>query len=438
MNILSVSQQEYPGGAETSAYNLFLKYGELGHKSWLAVGTRKTCNPAVFEIPRCRWKDRWEHRCQDVSHHLRRRSPSLSRLFWLASTLARPVATVMKRMGAEDIYHPGTKHLLKLCPELPDIIHCHNLHSKYFDLRCLPWLCARTNLVLNFRDSWLLTGHCAAPAQCERWRIGCGNCPDLTIPVAIRRDRTAKNWLLKRRILAQSRFHATAPSKWQLQQVLDTLSPKSILSSRVIPNGIPIDVFQPEPQSVARQVLGLPEKATIISMTGQHAFRDLPTMTKALAGLVLPQAGAELIFLVLGRDGMIQQLGNGTLRFAGYIVEPEQMRHYYCASDIFIHASHAEAFGKAVTEAMACGIPVVATRTGGLPEQLVDGETGIVVDHGDSLAMRDAVQMLLAEPERRATMGRAGIAHVRENYTIAAQAKRFLDWFEEIRSTKQC
>lgn len=83
---------------------------------------------------------------------------------------------------------------------------------------------------------------------------------------------------------------------------------------------------------------------------------------------------------------------------------------------LFINPSRAESFGVAALEAQACGVPVIATRVGGLPEVVRDGETGLLVPPVDPEALAAAIVELLPDSDRRAAMGRAARAWVRERY----------------------
>src|SRR5262249_24448165 len=121
-------------------------------------------------------------------------------------------------LGLEDFNHPYTRHLAELSGRRPDVLLCNNLHGGYFDLRQLPWLSMRLPVVLRLADSWAFTGHCAVPGQCDRWRTGCGRCPDLATPPAVSRDATRFNWQRKRWILARSRVHVAAPSRWLMDR----------------------------------------------------------------------------------------------------------------------------------------------------------------------------------------------------------------------------
>src|SRR5262245_59012697 len=119
--------------------------------------------------------------------------------------IGQPHRWLQIRCGYEDFNFPASWHLLDLPPERPDILHCHNLHGSYFDLRALPWLSQQVPVVLTLHDAWLLSGHCAHSFDCQRWQTGCGQCPDLAIPPAIRRDATAYNWRRKRDVYTKSR-----------------------------------------------------------------------------------------------------------------------------------------------------------------------------------------------------------------------------------------
>jgi glycosyltransferase involved in cell wall biosynthesis len=88
------------------------------------------------------------------------------------------------------------------------------------------------------------------------------------------------------------------------------------------------------------------------------------------------------------------------------------------ACDVVVHASVlAEPFGRVVVEAMLASRPVVATRTGGVPEVVTDGETGLLVPPGDVQALRHALERLLADSGLRERLGRAGRMRIREHFS---------------------
>jgi glycosyltransferase involved in cell wall biosynthesis len=101
----------------------------------------------------------------------------------------------------------------------------------------------------------------------------------------------------------------------------------------------------------------------------------------------------------------------------GRIANSEIASHYSRAGIFVFPSLWHEPFGIPVIEAMAAGLPVVATRGGALPEVVVDGETGILVDRGDSEALAAAISKLLADPHLRQSMGAAGRQRVKQLFT---------------------
>ena len=84
----------------------------------------------------------------------------------------------------------------------------------YFDFAALPSLSRMSPLVLTLHDAWLLADTARILLGCERWKTGCGDCPDLTIYPAATRDATDFNWQRKQRIFARSRLYIATPSRW--------------------------------------------------------------------------------------------------------------------------------------------------------------------------------------------------------------------------------
>ena len=89
------------------------------------------------------------------------------------------------------------------------------------------------------------------------------------------------------------------------------------------------------------------------------------------------------------------------------------------AADVYVQPSLSEGLGLAVLEAMAAGLPVIATRTGGLPEVVADNQTGLLVPPGDAPALANALQYLLDNVNRRDKMGKAGRARAVSCFSIA-------------------
>jgi glycosyltransferase involved in cell wall biosynthesis len=202
--------------------------------------------------------------------------------------------------------------------------------------------------------------------------------------------------------------------------------------ARVIPNGIDVALFQPgDGPTPARERLALPPEAFIVAYTGHSPFKDSQTAEHAFATLPKhPQQ--ELIFIQLGVEGPAARIGAGRRLRAGMVRDPSRLVDYYRAADVFVHAAHAEAFGKTATEAMACGTPVVATAVGGLIEQIEDGRSGLLTPPGDAAALAAALAKLWSDPAMRSQIGRHGADNARIRFSLERQAHAVLDWHKEV------
>lgn len=432
MNILQVNTADRGGGAEGSAWNLFRAYRERGHESWMAVGRKDSDDPHIVEIPRKHTAGpgavlRW------FADRLRamERLPKAEAIARRLDILADPARRHDWIRGIEDFNFPGTANLLELPPEPPDILHCHNLHGGYFDLRALPDLSQRLPVILNLRDTWLLTGHCGYFIECDHWRQGCGNCPDLQRYPPVRRDATALNWQRKADIYRRAKLYVTAPSRWLLDRARESML--NAREYRLIPNGIDTAVFRPGDRRQARQRLGLPPDRPIVlfaAASRRNVYKDPETMVGAVQAVGARESGRPLLFVSLGRRPP-RHLHDVPIRAIPFQRDPAAVADYYRAADVFVHTARAEAFGKTATEAMACGTPVVASRVGGLPEQVIHGKTGLLVPVNDPQALADAVMLLLEDAQRRNAMA-AAAAQQGARFSLTRQTDAFLTWYEDV------
>jgi glycosyltransferase involved in cell wall biosynthesis len=378
VKILQISTADRGGGAEAVAMSLHRSLRAAGHEGTLAVGYRRTDEPGVVEI--------------GGAGSRRRRA------------LTDPGVLLDALRGREDFRFPASRRVLELAPSPPEVVHVHNLHGGYFDLRVLPELARRARLVATLHDAWLLTGHCAHPLDSDGWMRGCGNCPHLDTYPALLRDGTAFNHARKRSIYAGMELAVVTPSQWLMDMVERSVLAPAASPRAVIPNGVDFDMFRPGDRPEPREV---PMLVFAAQGGAANEFKDFGTLQEAVARLERP---VELV--ALGDPPVSQADVADRLRKA----------------DLYVHPSRADTFPSGVLEALACGTPVVASRVGGIPEQVTE-ETGVLVEPGDPAALAAAIESLLADPERRARMGRAAAADARERFSLDRQLAAYVELY---------
>jgi len=438
LRVLQVSTLEMKGGAARIAWNLHSAYGKRGIRSWMAVGQKETADTNVFQIPNEEARGLWARSLLHMSHKIRigRHYPGAWSLSLLLADIAEPTRKWDYYRGIEDFRYPASGRVLQLPPERPDIVHCHNLHGDYFDLRALPRLSHEVPVALTLHDTWLLSGHCAYSLDCERWRTGCGRCPSLTLPPPSRRDATSYNWHRKRDIYTRCRFHIVTPSRWLMDKVEESILAPAVVEGRVIHNGVDLSVFCPGDKQAARVALGLPQDAAIVLFTGLNVtnspYKDYTTIKDALSRIAFQNEGRKLLLLCLGGGQGEEKLGIARIRFIGHQKDLNKVAQFYQAADLYLHAAHADTFPNVILEALACGTPVVATAVGGIPEQVDDGVTGFLVPPGDANAMADCIKLLLVDSELRCRFAVEAAESACRRFSLNQQVDTYLDWYGEI------
>lgn len=440
LRILQVNAWDIGGGAASVAWNLFHAYRTRGHRSWLAVGRKYSNEPDVLQIPQNHelynaWSLFWGRIRRRLLQVEQPQSITVP-LSEVAFALAEPKRAMDIVWGIEDFNFPGSAQLQALPQEQPTVVHAHNLHDNYFDLRLLPALSHQRPLLLTLHDAWLLSGHCAHSFDCSRWRNGCGNCPDLTIPPEIRRDATRYNWQRKRRIYDQCKLYVATPSSWLMTKVEQSILAPAVVDARIIPNGVDLEVFQPARQREAREALELPQDAGVLLFAANtilhNAWKDYESVRAAVAllGQRLPER--DIVLVALGEGGPAERIGGAEIRFVPYQRLPETVARFYQAADVYVHATHADSFPTSILEALACGTPVVATAVGGIPEQIEEGSSGFLVEPGKAEQLARRIALLLKDEGRRREMGATAAKVARNRFDFRCQVDAYLDWYTEL------
>lgn len=308
-------------------------------------------------------------------------------------------------------------HLRGLAEFRPDVVH---LHSFYGDLpyTFIDEVAQRYPTVFTPHDPRPI-GDILLPCwNCEEY----GSCFQCPLIGNVKRYSLFKHDYFRRRT-AKRRIHARLPSRTTVVCVSDWMKERALrtelarLPVKRIYNGVEVDRYRRDPG--ARAALGLPAGAKVVTFLAHHGGWTVDerkggqVLARALAEVVIPRF-PELIVLAVG-GGMIPNLPN--VRPIGFVA-PDEVARYYSAADVFAAPSLADNLPYTVLEAMASETPVVASRVGGIPEQVVDGETGRLFKAGSWQELGAALISLLEAPEQAAQMGRAGRRRVEELFTM--------------------
>ncbi len=211
----------------------------------------------------------------------------------------------------------------------------------------------------------------------------------------------------------------------------------------VVPPGVDTIRFSPPGDKAGlKKDFGLPPMPLAASLGRLDPRKGYDLFFRAAAEIV--QAGVRAMFALSAgaagdpREeaeyrrlvGLARDLPLGD-RFVWLDVLPQQeLPAFYGAMDVFVMPSRYELFGIVMLEAMACGVPVVATRFGGPAEVIEDGADGLLVDPTDVPALAEAMRSLLADYERRNEMGKRARRKVEQGYSWDAAARRHREFYQ--------
>jgi glycosyltransferase involved in cell wall biosynthesis len=311
-----------------------------------------------------------------------------------------------------------------------DIVHYHLIHTGFFNLFSLPVLTQKKPSVWTLHDPWAMTGHCVHPYECEKWQIGCGNCPNLGAQISMRKDRTALMWQVKKLSYHASQLDIVVASKWMLN-----MAKQSPLLSKArlhhIPFGLDQNVFRPTDIEQAKKELGVfPGSFVITFRATSSEFKGISFIKECLRKLNSTQ---PICLLTFNERGLVDQFrGRYQIIDLGWVNDDNLLLKAYNATDVFLMPSAAEAFGMMAMEAMACGKPVIATEGTALPDTIFAPEGGIAVAQGDVNALSATLERLINNPEERLSLGEKALKLAKKHYDLKTHVDKIGALYEEV------
>lgn len=308
----------------------------------------------------------------------------------IGSKFSKKVAVKLSRLtGYLDMfaYFATLNFIRKIKKIKPDIIHLHNLHNSYLNLKLFFNYIkkSKTKIVWTLHDCWAFTGRCPhfEMTECNKWLKGCGSCiySKSDYPHA-NHDRTGKLWKLKKSwFTGVENMTIVTPSNW-----LAGLVKQSFLKDYpvlVINNGIDLEIFKPT-QSDFREKYNIPADKKILlgvafdwgKRKGLDVFIELNRKFNQ----------EKYRIVLVGTDEDTDKQLSENIISIHRTQNQNELAEIYTAADLFVNPTREDNYPTVNMEAIACGTPVITFKTGGSPE-IIGNKCGCVVDKDDISSM---------------------------------------------------
>jgi glycosyltransferase involved in cell wall biosynthesis len=213
---------------------------------------------------------------------------------------------------------------------------------------------------------------------------------------------------------------------------------KNIEKVHLIANGVDITRFNPGlDSSYLRRKHGLEGKFIVFSLRAHEPKYGLEYLIRSVPAVV--EQMDNVVFIVGGNGSLLQyheklaaELGvSQKIIFTGKI-SSDDVPYYNALSNVVVVPSLQEAFGLVVSEAMACGKPIIGSNVGGIRDQIIDGSTGFLIEPREPLKIAEKILWLMTNPEEAKRMGINGRKRVEQKYNIENRAKSIINLYVKL------
>ena len=313
-----------------------------------------------------------------------------------------------------------------------DIVHYHLIHNRLLSLTSLPDLFRAKPSIYTIHDSWIFSGHCVHSLGCDKWKTGCGGCPDLNISFKMEKDNTNMMWNIKKETLSKQNFDIVVASQYMLKMVKESPITQNNQNIHLIPFGINLELFtQNRKREEVRKSFGIPPDSFVIFFRSDiWEFKGLDVIKNMLD--ILKPSKSVVLFTVGHNDLLTDYKEKYTIMQKGWVNNEELMAQFYCACDVFLMPSWAEAFGLMAIETMASSRPIIVMDGTSLPDVTFAPDCGISIKRGDAVAMKEAIERLMQNPDECKVRGQKGRELAEKHYRFEDYIDRHLKLYESI------
>ncbi len=420
MRVLIVNTSERAGGAAVASSRLMDALNNNGVKAKMLVMNKETDNITVVGIKgklRKRIHFLWERWCVYCHLHFRR-----NHLFELD----------LANTGIDITRLPEFKEA--------DIIHLAWINQGFLSLNGIRKIIRSGKpIVWTMHDLWPATGVCHATLGCMAYKGVCHNCQYLPGHGSAN-DLSTRIYNRKKKLYRNSGIHFVACSKWLGDQAKQS-SLLTGLHVENIPNPIDTHIFYKKDKKQARLHSTLPADKRIILFVSQRVTlerKGIALFTEAISKLTTqyPTMRQDTVIAILGghADEVTDQLALPSYPL-GYISNERQIVDIYNSANVFVNPSLDENLPNTIMEAMACGVPSVGFKVGGIPEMIDHQKNGYLAKYKDVDDLAAGIHWALAEADRDA-VSRQCLQKVYAYYSQRSVAMKYIEVYNQASAFK--
>ncbi len=413
MRVLIVNTSERTGGAAVAANRLMDALNNNGVKTRMLVRDKTTDDITVVGLGqrlRSRWHFLWERWYAYMHLHFTRQH------LWEIDAAVAGADITRTREFRE-----------------ADVIHLHWVNQGMLSLGSIRKIVKSGKpVVWTMHDLWPATGICHYARGCKRYASSCGQCP-LLPGRGHTNDLSAKVFRAKKALYRTAGIHFVTCSKWlERQAKASALFTGQRVTS--IPNTIDTHTFRPHDKGEARLRAALPADKRIILFVSQRVTderKGMRYLAEALERLVAdhPEMKETTAVAILG--GHSDEAGLPLPSYPlGYVDDEKKIVDIYNSADVFVLPSLEDNLPNTIMEAMACGVPCVGFRTGGIPEMIDHQRNGYVAASRNAADLAAGLYWVLREADP-AALSREAVHKVTTRYSQQSVAMQYIEVYNQ-------
>ena len=413
MRVLIVNTSERTGGAAVAANRLMKALNNNGVKAKMLVRDKESDTLTIVGLPKSpmlHWHFLWERFVIFCRLHFSR-----------------------KHLFEIDLAYTGSD-ITKLREfQEADVIHLHWINQGMLSLNGIrKILRSGKPVVWTMHDIWPATGICHLTLGCHYFVSRCANCKYLP-GGGSSNDLASRVWQKKQQMQADENIYYVACSRWLESEAKSSalLKGQKITS---IPNPIDTHIYKKGNKEEARQRLGLPLDKKLILFASQRVTNENKGMSYLIEACRQLGDLCEVVILGGHAEEVVAQLPMKAHPL-GYVNDEQRIVDVYNAADVFVLPSLSENLPNTIMEAMACGVPCVAFKVGGIPEEIDHLKNGYVAAYRDANDLAKGIEWVLQKADYEA-LSQQAVHKVMQCYSQQSVAVKYLDVYQQAMAFK--